>query len=66
MRLLQTLQSHLIESTAGIIPVKYANKYQKIIGKMETYEEHKYLPPKFSTLLTPLIKSIYSNHPQLG
>ena len=32
--------------------------YAKIIGKMREYEDHKYLPPKFSELLDPLCKEL--------
>ena len=32
--------------------------YAKIVSKMREYEEHKYLPPKFSELLDPLCREL--------
>lgn len=59
-KLITLLQSQIIDLTKGLIPVSYAGKYQRIISKMQTYEEHKYLPPKFTDLLHPLQEAISS------
>lgn len=32
--------------------------YSRIIAKMKDYEEHKYLPPKFTDLMAPLCKAL--------
>ncbi len=53
-RLVSTMQDHIIELSNGIIASHFASKYTKLIAKMQTYEEHKYLPPKFSTILKPI------------
>lgn len=53
-RLLSTMQDHIIELSNGIIEAHFSSKYTKLIAKMQTYEEHKYLPPKFTTVLKPL------------
>lgn len=54
VKLITTLQSHVLQLTCGLISPEMANKYTRIISKMQTYEEHKYLPPKFTELLAPL------------
>lgn len=55
-RLLTMLQSHLLDCLQGSIAPQKALSYTKVIAKMREYEEHKYLPPKFSELLDPLCR----------
>lgn len=52
------MQQHLVETVHGAIPQKKVLGYTKVIKKMKEYEEHKYLPPKFTELLDPLCKLI--------
>ena len=51
-----TLQNHVIELAGETIPHSKIVNYSRIISRMKDYEEHKYLPPKFSELLDPLSK----------
>ncbi len=53
------MQAHILE----LIPLEKVENtkvtsYARIISRMQQYEEHKYLPPKFSELLTPLASII--------
>jgi hypothetical protein len=57
-RLMSTMQEHILELSQGSIESHFGNKYNRIINKMQAYEEHKYLPPKFTTMLAPLQESI--------
>jgi hypothetical protein len=53
------MQSHLIDllgDTAA--PQGKVLAYSRILAKMRDFEEHKYLPPKFSELLAPLCKTL--------
>jgi hypothetical protein len=52
------MQEHILELSQGNITAHFGSKYNRVIDKMQTYEEHKYLPPKFTTLLKPLEESI--------
>lgn len=61
-RLITTMQEHIIQLTNGIIAAHFSSKYSKIIAKMETYEEHKYLPPKFTHILKPLQAAIRDSY----
>ena len=47
------------------MPPARAITYAKIISQMQQYEEHKYLPPKFTELMAPLSEAIGlpQNHP---
>ena len=57
------LQHHLLEFIGNSeLPHKKIVSYAKIISKMKDYEEHKYLPPKFTQLLDPLCKVIGFTH----
>ena len=48
LKLLTTMQEHILDLTNCMIEGKWARKYAGIIGRMEGFEEHKYLPPKYS------------------
>ena len=51
------LQSHLIELIGeSAAPQGRVMAYSRILAKLRDFEEHKYLPPKFSELLAPLCK----------
>lgn len=54
-KLLMLLQDHLFEfiSPKTISEDKIIS-YSRIIAKMKLYEEHKYLPPKFTDFMKPL------------
>jgi hypothetical protein len=54
VRLITTMQEHIMDLSQGNITANFGNKYNRIINKMQNYEEHKYLPPKFTALLKPL------------
>ena len=60
-KLLLMMQHHLLETVEGAVPQKKVLGYTKLITKMREYEEHKYLPPKFTELLNPLCKLIGLN-----
>ena len=60
-KLLLMMQHHLLETVEGAVPQKKVLGYTKLITKMREYEEHKYLPPKFTELLDPLCKLIGLN-----
>jgi len=55
-KLILLMQNHLLEFISGGTGQAKVLSYTKIIFKMKDYEEHKYLPPKFSELLEPLCK----------
>ena len=55
-KLILALQNHVLELIEEIVPQGKIKTYAKIINRMREYEEHKYLPPKFSDLLDPLAK----------
>lgn len=55
-KLILTLQSHIIELAGETIPHSKIITYSRIISRMKDYEEHKYLPPKYSELLDPISK----------
>jgi hypothetical protein len=57
-KLILTLQGHLMEFIGETVPHAKLVTYSRIISKMKDFEEHKYLPPKFSELLEPLCKAI--------
>ena len=57
-KLILMMQQHLIENVQGTIPQKKVFGYTKVITKMKEFQEHKYLPPKFTELLDPLCKLI--------
>ena len=58
-RLLQLLQVHLLELLPSEgMPNAKGFAYSRILTKMQQYEEHKYLPPKFSQILQPLANII--------
>lgn len=58
-RILQLLQAHLLEVIpAEKLPNSKVVAYARVLTKMQQYEEHKYLPPKFSQLLQPLASLI--------
>jgi hypothetical protein len=58
-KLIQTMQAHLIELIGdSVTPQPKVMAYSRIMAKMQDYEEHKYLPPKFTELLTPLCKTL--------
>lgn len=50
-KLILLMQNHILEFVEGKVGQAKALAYTKIISKMKDYEEHKYLPPKFSELL---------------
>ena len=51
------MQSHLIELIGeSAAPQGRVTRYSRILAKMMDFEEHKYLPPKFSELLAPLCR----------
>jgi len=47
-KLILMMQQHLLETVQGEIAQKKVLGYTKVISKMKEYEEHKYLPPKFT------------------
>jgi len=48
-KLLQVMQAHLLElASPETFSHSKQSTYTRIISKMQQYEEHKYLPPKFS------------------
>ena len=58
-KLLRTLISHLLELTS--LPALSKTKsiiYSKIIAKIQQYDDHKYLEPKFSEYLGPLAQLV--------
>lgn len=58
-RILQLLQAHLLEVIpAEKLPNSKVVAYARVLTKMQQYEEHKYLPPKFSQILQPLASLI--------
>lgn len=57
-QLLSTLQQHLLSLIGPEVPQRQARTYSRILSRMRDYEEHKYLPPKFSELLGPLARAI--------
>lgn len=61
-KLILMLQQHLLEVIQGEMPHKKQLAYTKVISRMKQYEEHKYLPPKFTDLLHPLCDLIGLNY----
>ena len=57
VKLILLLQDHILDLSKGNISVQYINQYSKILSKMQVLEEHKYLPPKFSEFLNPIMES---------
>jgi hypothetical protein len=57
-RMILMLQQQVLELIEGEFPRKKVLGYSKVISRMREYEEHKYLPPKFSVLLDPLCKAL--------
>lgn len=54
-RLISLLQTDLLELLNGnVLSEKKVGAYWKVISKMRLFEEHKYLPPKFSDIMEPL------------
>ena len=57
-KLIERLQDHLLELADQEQLKKKVVGYSKIVSRMREFEEHKYLPPKFSELLDPLCRAM--------
>ena len=58
-KLLRTLISHLLELTSlSALSKTKSIIYSKIIAKIQQYDDHKYLEPKFSECLGPLAQLV--------
>lgn len=56
IKLIQTLQNHLLKFiTPDDISQHECDQYNRILLKMQAYEQHKYLPPKITHFLKPLM-----------